>query len=51
MELIEACDFGRIIIHGITYTNDLVVLGERIEENWCRKEGHVLHTSDIKGAV
>jgi hypothetical protein len=51
MELIEAYDFGRVRIHGITYTNDLVILGDRIEENWWRKEGHVLHPSDIKAAV
>ena len=51
MELIEAYDFGRIIIHGMTYTNDLVILGQRIKENWWRKEGHALHTSDIKDVV
>jgi hypothetical protein len=51
MELIEAYDFGRIIIHSVTYTSDLVILGKRIEKNWWRKEGHVLYTSDIKGAV
>jgi hypothetical protein len=51
MELIESYDFGRIVIHGITYTNDLVILGQSIKENWWRKEGHVLHTSDIKDAV
>jgi hypothetical protein len=49
MELIEAYDFGRIIIHGITYTSDLVI--QRIKENWWRKEDHALHTSDIKDAV
>ena len=51
MELIEAYDFGRIVIDGTIYTNDLLIPGQRIKENWWRKEGHVLHTSDIKDAV
>lgn len=51
MDLIEAYDFGRIVIHGITYTNDVVILGQKIKDNWWRKEGHVLHISDIKDAV
>jgi len=51
MELIEAYDFGRIVIDGTIYTNDLLMLGQRIKENWWRKEGHVVHTSDIKDAV
>ena len=51
MDLIEAYDFGRIVIHGVTYTNDVVILGQKIKDNWWRKEGHVLYTSDIKDAV
>ena len=51
IELIQAYDFGRIVIDGITYTNDLLILGERIKENWWRKEGHALHISDIEDAV
>ena len=49
--MIEAYDFGRIVIDGTIYTNDLLILEQRIKENWWRKEGHALHTSDIKDAV
>lgn len=50
-ELIEEYDFGRIVVDGTIYTNDLLILGERIKENWWRKEGHALHISDIKDAI
>jgi len=50
-ELIEAYDFGRIVVDGTIYTNDLLILGRRIEEKWWRKEGHALHISDIEGVV
>jgi hypothetical protein len=49
--LIESYDFGRIVIDGIAYTEDLMILGQRIKDNWWRKEGHALHTSDIEHAV
>jgi hypothetical protein len=49
--LIESYDFGRIRIDGITYTSDLIILGQKIKDNWWRKEGHALHTSDIEDAI
>lgn len=49
--MIESYDFGRIVIDGITYTKDLMILGERIKDDWWRKEGHALHTSDIADDV
>jgi len=51
MELIESYDFGRIVIHGVNYTTDVIVMADRIKDNWWRKEGHVLHVSDIDDAV
>jgi len=49
--LIESYDFGRIVIDGATYTTDVIILGQRIKDNWWRKDGHVLHVSDINYAV
>lgn len=49
--MIESYDFGRIAIDHVSYTTDLLILGQKIKDNWWRKEGHVLHTSDIRDAV
>ena len=49
--LIESYDFGRIVIDGVTYTTDVIVLGDRVKDSWWRNEGHVLHVSDISDAV
>jgi len=49
--LIEAYSFGNIVIDGAKYTSDLIISGEKIRVSWRRKEGHVLHISDIEYAV
>lgn len=49
--MIESYDFGRIVIDGVTYTADVIVLGNRVKGRWWRKEGHVLHVSDINETV
>lgn len=49
--MIDSYDFGRIVINGITYTSDVIIMGEKIEPSWWRKEGHVLQASDIKDAL
>ena len=49
--LIESYDFGRIIIDGVTYTSDMMIIGEKVEAGWWRKEGHALEVADIKDAI
>lgn len=49
--MIESYSFGRIIIDGAGYSNDLLIIGEEIKSNWWRKEGHSLGVSDIKDAL
>ncbi len=49
--MIEAYDFGRIVIDGKTYTSDVIIFPERIEAAWWRREGHVLHIEDIESIV
>ena len=44
---IEGYRFGRIVVDGQTYANDLIVLPERILTGWWRKEGHSLHPEDL----
>jgi hypothetical protein len=51
MELIEAYDFGRIVINGVLYTNDVTISGEKVKAGWWRKEGHLLQIADISHAL
>lgn len=45
--IIEEYDFGRMKIDGKIFTKDLIILPNRIIENWWREEGHLLKLSDI----
>ena len=44
---IEGYRFGRIVVDGETYTNDLIILPGEILSGWWRKEGHSLHPEDL----
>jgi hypothetical protein len=46
--MIESYSFGRIVIDGRTYTSDVIVYPERVEDNWIRKAGHRLDPDDLK---
>jgi len=45
---IEDYQFGNIIVNGVSYTKDLIILPARIISSWWRKEGHVLHMVDLQ---
>jgi hypothetical protein len=44
---IEHYEFGKIIIDGISYTSDIIIYPDHIEDDWWREEGHQLNMSDI----
>ncbi len=46
--MIDAYSFGRIVIDGRRYTNDVIILPNRVLDNWWRKEGHSLQIEDLK---
>lgn len=48
---ISSYQFGRIVIDGVTYSTDCLILGERVHANWWRKQGHVLSPEDLKPVV
>ena len=48
---IDSYDFGRIIVDGKAYTNDVIIFPNRAKDNWWRKEGHALHIEDIELVV
>jgi len=49
--MIESYKFGEIIINGKKYNSDLIILKDRIYDNWWRKEGHNLCIDDLKKII
>ncbi len=49
--MIDSYSFGRISINQKIYVKDVIILPDRIQDNWWRKEGHLLLLEDIKSAV
>jgi hypothetical protein len=49
--MIDAYDFGRIVIDGKTYTSDVILFPDRVEAEWWRREGHVLLIEDIESII
>ena len=45
---VDSFQFGRIVIDEVVYTKDVIVLPSQIISNWWRKEGHLLHVSDLE---
>ena len=43
---IDKYRFGKIVINGDIYTNDLIILPDRIITNWWRNEGHIFDLGD-----
>jgi len=48
---IDEYQFGKIVINGEVYKNDVIILPSRIISGWWRKEGHVLHLSDLQDVL
>jgi hypothetical protein len=49
--MIDAYDFGRIVIDETVFTSDVVIFPDRVKAEWWRKDGHVLHIEDIESIV
>lgn len=49
--MIDAYDFGRIVVDGKAYTGDVIIFPDRVQANWWRKEGHALHIEDIESVL
>jgi hypothetical protein len=49
--LIESYDFGSIVINGTRYRSDIIITGDKIQAIWRRREGHVLHASDMRDTL
>jgi hypothetical protein len=45
---IDSYQFGQIVIDGTSYNRDCVILGDCVEANWWRKQGHLLAVEDLQ---
>lgn len=46
--MIESYSFGRMVIEGQTYTADIILFPDRINDSWWRKSGHRVCLEDIE---
>ena len=44
---IEHYEFGKMVIDGVEYSKDLIILNDKVIPNWRRKEGHFLCKDDL----
>jgi len=45
---IDSYEFGNIVVGGKAYTQDLIILPDRVFANWWRQEGHSLVVGDLE---
>lgn len=45
--MIDSYDFGEIVIDGKSYSADVIILPDRVIDNWWRDEGHKLCPADL----
>jgi len=45
---IDSYQFGKIVIGGTTYNNDVIILGDTVQSDWWRNQGHSLAAEDLK---
>lgn len=48
---IDSYQFGEIVIDGVSYSSDVIILGDTVQSNWWRKQGHSSSAEDIKPII
>ena len=48
---IDSYQFGKIVIGGVTYSSDVIILGGSVQSNWWRKQGHSLAVEDLQSVM
>lgn len=51
LTMIDAYDFGRIVIDGREYTGDVIIYPGRVDDSWWRAEGHRVSMADLQGVL
>jgi hypothetical protein len=48
---IESYQFGKIVVDGVSYSSDVVILGSAVQDNWRRIHGHLLSAEDLESVI
>jgi hypothetical protein len=48
---IDSYNFGHIVVDGVAYNSDVIIIGGAARPNWWRKRGHLLSTEDIEAVI
>jgi hypothetical protein len=48
---IDSYQFGEVVIDGASYSSDCIILGDSVQSNWWRKQGHSLSAEDIEAII
>jgi hypothetical protein len=48
---IDSYQFGKIVIDGMAYHSDCIILGGTVHANWRRKQGHLLSAGDLNTVI
>ncbi len=48
---IDSYQFGKIVIDGVEYSSDCIILGNSVQANWWRKRGHLLSAEDLQPVI
>ena len=48
---IDSYQFGKIVIGGTAYNSDCLILGNSVQANWRRKQGHLLTIEDLQSVI
>jgi len=49
--MIESYSFGRMLVDGEKYRDDLMICDEEVKSGWVRKQGHLLQSDDLTWIV
>jgi len=48
---IDSYQFGKIVIDGVDYSKDCLILDGVVQTNWWRKQGHLLSVEDLQPII
>jgi hypothetical protein len=48
---IDSYQFGKIVIDGVDYSKDCLILDGVVQANWWRKQGHLLSAEDLQSII
>ena len=48
---IDSYQFGQITVDGVSHSSDIIIVGDTVQSNWWREQGHLLSPEDIQSII